>query len=338
MVPYCFTEGRLANFGDDLNRWLWKRLIPNALKQNDNTLLCAIGTVLVRDLLPSSKKYIVFTSGVGYGPPPSDFGSSDWSVSCVRGPLTAQVLGLRSDMAVADGALLISLLPECQPLPESERHGVVFMPHYEALHAGDWEEAARRAGVEFLNPHSPSEITIQRIRSAKLVLADAMHAAIVADAMRVPWVPLMTSKQINTFKWLDWTLSLDLPYLPLKLPASSLIEALRDHSLGLYGHAFSLPEKTEAAALAHFHLTRQRKQRPLWPLYSRWARRITYSIPRAILGLGPIAARLTSDSDKRLDACADSLRAAATSTSYLSNLEIFSERVAELKERLKQFS
>lgn len=36
-----------------------------------------------------------------------------------------------------------------------------------------------------------------------MVLADAMHAAIIADAMRVPWLPLITSPQINTFKWLD---------------------------------------------------------------------------------------------------------------------------------------
>jgi len=46
------------------------------------------------------------------------------------------------------------------------------------------------AGVTFLDPFEDSEKMVQRIRRAKLVIADAMHAAIVADALRVrgfPW-------------------------------------------------------------------------------------------------------------------------------------------------------
>ena len=47
-----------------------------------------------------------------------------------------------------------------------------------------------------------------------LVHAEAMHAAIVADALRVPWVPCRMYPQVNIFKWTDWTLSLGLEYQP----------------------------------------------------------------------------------------------------------------------------
>ena len=85
-----------------------------------------------------------------------------------------------------------------------------------------------------LDPLADSEETVQRIRKAKLVIADAMHAAIVADALRVPWIPVAISPQSNSFKWLDWALSLNLPYNPTTLPASTLLESVRNNSLGFY--------------------------------------------------------------------------------------------------------
>src|SRR5690606_31984382 len=42
----------------------------------------------------------------------------------------------------------------------------------------------------------------------KLVIAEAMHAAIIADSYRVPWVSVSSSRRINAFKWQDWAASL----------------------------------------------------------------------------------------------------------------------------------
>src|SRR5690606_11437285 len=95
---------------------------------------------------------------------------------------------------------------------------------------------ARRAGICFIDPRADSRESIERIRRAGLVVADAMHAAIVADTLRVPWVPVATSPEISAFKWLDWTLSLELPYEPVALPPSSAVEAARILTLPLYGH------------------------------------------------------------------------------------------------------
>ena len=41
-----------------------------------------------------------------------------------------------------------------------------------------------------------------------------MHGAIVADALRVPWIPVHTDTNILSFKWQDWCLSTGVEYVP----------------------------------------------------------------------------------------------------------------------------
>ena len=335
MQPYCFvSDDHLTNFGDDLNRWIWKRFLPEEMWEDDGILFCGIGTVIGRGL-PPARRYITFSSGTGYGRPPKDF-ATKWTVICVRGPLSARVLNLPASKAICDGACLLSQLREFSPLPESERSGVVFMPHFEMVPETDWPEICRRAGVEFLDPHLPSERVVDRIRRAKLVLADAMHAAIVADSVRVPWVPLVTSKRINSFKWMDWTLSLDLPYRPLTLPSPTLVESIRSHTLRACGMDFSIPEKTEAAALAHYEQNRRLKEHPHWESRRIRNKRLGYWGPSRLLSQPLFASVIAKDTEARLDRCANALHAAANSTSYLSKEKILRSRAAQLQESLQE--
>jgi succinoglycan biosynthesis protein ExoV len=59
---------------------------------------------------------------------------------------------------------------------------------------------------------------LDALQRTDVLLAEAMHGAIVADALRIPWVPVRTRKKIKQFKWDDWCGSLGLEYQPQDLP------------------------------------------------------------------------------------------------------------------------
>jgi succinoglycan biosynthesis protein ExoV len=322
-------DGR-SNFGDDLNRWLWSRLLGFPLDVDDGTLVLGIGTVITRSLIPSAKRYIVLSSGVGYDAPPLDFGGPKWEILSVRGPLTAAALSLPPEKAIIDGAALLHLLPECEPLPEAQRKGIAFMPHYDSLPGGNWRDVCEMAGVEFLDPLADSEQTVQRIRKARLVIADAMHAAIVADALRVPWIPVALSPQHNAFKWLDWTMSLNLPYEPATLPPSTLLEAVRHRSLCLIGPRSSFEDRNPSKAIEHYARFMRLRSWRYWPLWRRWGTRITYSIPKRIITAAALSGFKKEQDKVRTLRAAEQLRRVAEMPSYLSDEFLLMSKVEQI--------
>lgn len=253
-------------------------MLPGFFDDNENVRVSGIGTIIT-SAMPPAKKWIVFSSGVGYGYPPVNFGDSSWETLCVRGPLSAEILGLPKDKFITDGAALLNTLAEFTPLSDAERKGVIFVPHHHALVTGQWEKVCQQAGIEFVNPQSDAKTVIQKIRHAKLVLADAMHAAIIADALRVPWVPLITSSQINTFKWLDWTQTINTPYRPIVLGSSSLREYLRDKSLCTYGEKYFLPDSDVEFAVKYFRKQRELKNKKWWEKYQQLTQLALHRIP-----------------------------------------------------------
>ena len=92
MARLYYFKGAKPNFGDELNPWLWPRLLPDLLDDNDDELFLGIGTIL-NDGVPAPPRKIVFGSGFGYGLPPH-VDSAKWNIYCVRGPLTANALGV----------------------------------------------------------------------------------------------------------------------------------------------------------------------------------------------------------------------------------------------------
>ena len=212
-----------GNFGDDLNLWLWDELIPGFRQQHPQVLLVGVGTVLKCGLMPDDMKKLVVGSGVGYGPPPDVSGRRDWDVRCVRGPLTAELLGLDPALAVTDPAVLVSDMPEFKNLPKTNE--VLFVPHWQSAVHGVWPAVAKAAGLGYMNPCRESKTVIRAIAQSKLVIAESMHAAIIADALRVPWIAVKTPHDFHNFKWQDWTASLELTYRPQRIPTSTRAEA-----------------------------------------------------------------------------------------------------------------
>ncbi|MER1372331.1 hypothetical protein KJR88_26555 [Klebsiella pneumoniae] len=279
--------------------------------------------------MPKTNKWIVFSSGVGYGNPPANFGDDSWDILSVRGPLSAKVLGLPQDKYITDGAALLNTLEEFKPLSESERSGVIFIPHHHALLTGNWQHVCEQAGVEFVNPQWDAKLVINKIRGAKMVLADAMHAAIIADAMRVPWIPLITSPQINTFKWLDWTQTIKENYSPIVLGSSSLRESLRSKGLGLYGENYHIKDLTLESALTDFYNKRKYKGKIWWPKYNKIAKKMISTIPDQILLSFGEATRNKLDV-KYIESAVKMLESCKAKQPFLSSDDVFYENVSKL--------
>ncbi|PBD66433.1 hypothetical protein CK506_15050 [Klebsiella pneumoniae] len=157
-----------------------------------------------------------------------------------------------------------------------------------------------------------------------------MHAAIISDAMRVPWVPLITSGQINTFKWLDWTKTVNLPYMPIVLGSSSLKEFVRDKLLFLYGEKYYVPSLTEKAVLNKFKIHRLMKSNFLWRYYFKAAKILFYKIPMILVSM--LGARFVSRKDENfINLATEKLSEAIVSKAYLSQDSIFFDNQKKLE-------
>lgn len=201
------------NFGDKLNPMIWDAMIPDLLDDDESTTLVGIGT-LINSGVPQQPRKVVFGSGVGYNNPARI--DDKWKFYCVRGPLTADALGLDKRVAITDSALL---LKEVVTQPAVATGDVCFMPHHLSTEHADWKPVCAKAGITYLDPTADIHETIARIRGARLIIAEAMHAAIVADAFRVPWIPIQCYNHILGFKWEDWCQSMSLPYQPVAIPS-----------------------------------------------------------------------------------------------------------------------
>lgn len=223
-----YWESHHGNFGDDLNLWLWDFLLPGFRDVHPDVLLVGVGTVLNPVLLPSGQKKLVVGSGYGYGTPPETGNAAEWDVRAVRGPLTAQKLGLSPEMGVTDPAAMITDMPEFQNLPKI--HKKTFIPHWESAEFGMWRSVCEPVGLTYLDPRGEAKSVIRHIAQSELIVAESMHGAILADAFRVPWVAVSTSRSINNFKWNDWASSVGTTYEPRYVPVSTRAEAVAKHS------------------------------------------------------------------------------------------------------------
>lgn len=330
MRLYYFTDS--TNFGDSLNGWLWQRLLPEAWDGEDDIWFAGIGTI-INAHMPSAQRWIVFGSGVGYGSPPANFGGDGWDVVAVRGPLSAAVLGLPANTAVTDSAILLATLPECAPLPDGERSGVVFVPHFEAERGAAWQRACAAAGIDYVNPLDDSRTVIERIRGARLVIAEAMHAAIVADTLRVPWVPVVSSPQVSTFKWLDWTRSMDLPYAPVRLRPSSTAAQLRNATLWAYGNAHRFADHRDDFALRYYNRRYRARADQGRGAVNRLARRLHRRVERLLASPRLAGWRAPRDA-AMVERAAGDLAGLARHAGMLSDDRVFRQRIDMLTERL----
>ncbi|KAB1088248.1 polysaccharide pyruvyl transferase family protein [Neorhizobium galegae] len=240
-----YWESHHGNFGDDLNLWLWDALLPGFRDVHPEVLLVGVGTVLNPVLLPVGQKKLVIGSGYGYGTPPDVTDAAEWDVRAVRGPLTAAKLGISTDKAITDPAVMIADMPEFQNLPKI--HKKTFIPHWESAEFGMWNAVCEPVGLTYLDPRGEAKSVIRHIAQSELIIAESMHGAILADAFRVPWVAVSSSRSINNFKWNDWAKSVGTTYEPRYVPVSTRAEAVAKRSR-FWGINFDGQEPARPAA------------------------------------------------------------------------------------------
>lgn len=220
-MKLTYYQSRPPNFGDELNAYMWPRLLPKGfLDEDESELFLGIGSILWEQY-PSAPRKCVFGSGYGGYANPPDVHDGTWDVVFVRGPRTVAKLHLPPEKGICDSAILLRTfdLP-----PPRENIGVAFMPHYHSFSRGHWPEACEAAGIRLIDPRDDVEKVIAEIRGARMLITEAMHGAIVADALRTPWLAVRPIHSENAAKWADWADSLDLDLTRHPLQPTSLLE------------------------------------------------------------------------------------------------------------------
>ncbi len=196
----------VPNFGDDLNAALWPALMPGLFEEGaGDAAFVGIGTIIGMPL-PGEGALHVFSSGAGYDRL-ENWQGRDVRWWCVRGPLSARLLGLAPEAALSDGAILTPLAPGFPRRASGGRETLV-IPHFQTIAHPGWPEVAELGGFGLVDPRGePAEI-VARIAGAGLVLTESLHGAIIADTYGVPWMAFATSRNFGPTKWVDWRQSL----------------------------------------------------------------------------------------------------------------------------------
>jgi len=235
-VNYVYYKDPKGNFGDDLNGWLWPKLFGEG-NINDPEAFLGIGSILFdgsplfRDIPDKCK--IVF--GTGVRPSHQTFSlNSSWDIRFLRGPLSAYAFNNQFPY-IADAAYAIRQLPEFDKfLKVKKKYKVSVIPYFKSVPFFDWEALCSKLGYNYISPRSEKgvEHTLQEIAASEYVIAEAMHGAILADALRVPWhrfilsTPHTEGSGVAEFKWMDWQAAIHLYNInatPVKLYRKSFL-------------------------------------------------------------------------------------------------------------------
>ncbi|SEQ41942.1 succinoglycan biosynthesis protein ExoV [Devosia sp. YR412] len=221
-MKLVFFRGTVPNFGDELNLSVWPAILPKGfLDEDESELFVGIGSIIGDHLSPTARKFVMGSGYAGYMGLP-DVHDGSWDIRFVRGPNTARTLKIDPSLSICDSAILLRTME--LPAPD-DRVGIAFMPHYESLERGNWAEACRMAGITLIDATEPVEKVLSQIRGARLLITEAMHGAIVADALRTPWIGAKPIYGGHHKKWLDWAGALNLDVRLNDLKPSSVLEA-----------------------------------------------------------------------------------------------------------------
>ncbi|MCE4557829.1 polysaccharide pyruvyl transferase family protein [Roseateles cellulosilyticus] len=217
-----FYRGVRPNFGDELNWWMWPKIFGNVFDESQESLFLGIGSILFSSH-PQAPRKIVFGSGYG-GYTALPVIDDKWDIRFVRGRMTAKALGIDPSRGVGDSAILLRSVVNYTG--QVKRYKFSYMPHWESAEIGLWKDACQVAGINYIDPCAEVDFVLDEILASEVVITEAMHGAIVSDALRVPWIAAQPIHSQHRAKWEDWASALDLKIKWQSIQPSSLLEAV----------------------------------------------------------------------------------------------------------------
>lgn len=217
-----YWQSKCGNFGDDLNSYLWPLIWGNDfVNKAEDIDFIGIGSVLGSDFLKNKirqrSRKIVF--GTGFRPSNNSFDLDlSWDIAFLRGPLSAYSLNQKNNF-ISDAAYAYALTSEYSIAKEEpKKYKYSLFPYFRSAENINWEKIAKRLGVHYISPLSENgvESTLLEIAQSNYIITEAMHGAILADVLRVPWHRFLFSSYIyegpdvSDFKWNDWLFSINI--------------------------------------------------------------------------------------------------------------------------------
>lgn len=143
-------------------------MFPGLLDNSPDEIFLGIGTILNTNLL-QAKRSIVMGSGYGYGAPPEKAQIDTWSIYCIRGKMTASLLGVPAELVATDPAILIHDLYNGSEVPT---YDFAFMPHWSNMddfcgHCGPWRSMAIAKEFTELKRSAKRYLSEDRVFSAQ---------------------------------------------------------------------------------------------------------------------------------------------------------------------------
>ncbi|SDE76852.1 polysaccharide pyruvyl transferase family protein [Epilithonimonas hungarica] len=209
-----YYKSKKGNFGDDLNPFIWEKILGNLDNYPADLDFVGIGSILDERLEKSANKKIIFGSGVRDFLYNSENLDIIKEVSFVRGPISKKVTGLDY---ITDTAYALALTGEHQHyLNTKKKHKVSYIPYFEQAEGLNWDLFKTMTGYNVILPTQNIEIVLEEIAASECIITSAMHGAIVADIFRIPWLRLKFMKQghepslTSELKWNDWMQSVNI--------------------------------------------------------------------------------------------------------------------------------
>jgi hypothetical protein len=203
VIPTFWWDGH-PNFGDDMTPFLLPRygILPRYRRALE-ARLAGVGSIL--EFLPETYDGAIWGSGLMTDvrhPLPGA------AVLAVRGPLTAERIGARGDVALGDPGLLVGR----HIRRPTVRYRLGIVPH--GHHRGDAriDALARDGGdgVTVINVHQGAAAAVKQIAACETVFTTSLHGLVTADAYGIPacWTTMDPPLTGGDFKFRDYEAAL----------------------------------------------------------------------------------------------------------------------------------